>query len=89
MSKQLDPIARSAVANANELGLVLSELNEQQLLSAAQRLQAEAHAKFWRAVGRAIMRLVRPARTPIQKAAQAETQGEGDLANDNRGQLAA
>ena len=81
MSNRHDPIALAAIANANELGLVLSELSQEEIMNRARRLQAEAHAELWGRLFRAIGRLFRPTRT---HADEATARREPTLANDDK-----
>jgi protein-arginine kinase len=64
MSNRLDPIARSAVKNASELGLVLSEINTAEVIAKAHQLRAEVHAELWGRLFRSIGRLF--GRKPVQ-----------------------
>lgn len=91
MSNKVDPITQAAIDNARELGLVLSELNEAEIMARAHAMRAQAHAELWSHLFRFIGRLFGRSQarvesvTPVQ-ATPAATQ---DLANDNDARLAA
>ncbi len=61
MHNEFGPVARAAVSKA-ELGLVLPEVTEDEIMARAYTMRAETHAQMWRGLARAIRRLFGGAR---------------------------
>ena len=61
MHNEFGPVARAAVSKA-ELGLVLSELTEDEVMARAYTMRAKTQAQMWRGLARAIRLLFGGAR---------------------------